>query len=158
MRKKARTPQELGVEFQDEVQKVFETLQKSTLRRLRFHRFYDSRSAGGYLPAQPGDFLLCNNGKTVVVEVKLSTVYRSLHSAGALRSLMKAEQAAQMALWTRAGAEGLVIFKDHENGYVELWDGAYVAKTRATERAVLDPLTTFRFPAKDLQKELSSLY
>jgi hypothetical protein len=141
--RKEMTPQELGSAFQQDVEKLLRAMEPAN--RMRWFRFYDTKSAGSYLPSQPGDHLVLWQGRTFLIEEKLSTVHRSLASTGALRDLMGNEQAAHQILWERSGAKGLVIFKDHANSFVELWPGAYVGRVRNTPRERLDDARCKRF-------------
>ena len=98
-------------------------------------------------------------GKTFLIEAKLSTVHRSLASPKALSSGMSNGQAMSQILWSRAGAHAVVIFKDHANGFVEIWPGAYVGGVRNALRARLDELKCWRrFHVEHLATNLKDLF
>ena len=139
---KVKTPQQLGSDFQVDLEKIFKEFR--TKFPMNYHRFYDTKSAGSYLPEQPGDHFVTWAGKTFLIEAKLSTVHRSLASPKALSSGMSNGQAMSQILWSRAGAHAVVIFKDHANGFVEIWPGAYVGGIRNALRARLDELKCWR--------------
>lgn len=155
--KKERSPQQLGSDFQKELEDVFKALRNR--HPMNYHRFYDTKSAGSYLPEQPGDHFVTWAGKTFLIEAKLSTVHRSLASPKALSSGMSSGQAMSQILWRRAGAYAVVIFKDHTNGFVEIWPGAYVGSIRTSLRARLDELMCWRrFHVEHLAVNLQELF
>lgn len=107
--------------------------EKESVSPIVVHRFYDTHSAGSFLPAQPGDFLIITEGRAILLEAKHSTKYMSLRSC--FSTHMKDSQIGQHTLWQRAGATTLVIFKSEtkEGGkQVELWDGKNLIKSRNT--------------------------
>ena len=107
-----------------DVQVYFETLMET--EPVVYHRFYDTASANGFLPAQPGDHLVIYSGVPFLIETKNSVKYNSLSSCFA--SHVKDTQIAAHRVWGRAGVITLFLFHGTE-GY-ELWDGAYCAKRR----------------------------
>lgn len=154
---KVKTPQQLGSDFQVDLEKVFKEFRAKF--PMNYHRFYDTKSAGSYLPEQPGDHFVTWAGKTFLIEAKLSTVHRSLASPKALSSGMSNGQAMSQILWSRAGAHAVVIFKDHANGFVEIWPGAYVGGVRNALRARLDELKCWRrFHVEHLATNLKDLF
>lgn len=154
---KVKTPQQLGSDFQVDLEKIFKEFR--TKFPMNYHRFYDTKSAGSYLPEQPGDHFVTWAGKTFLIEAKLSTVHRSLASPKALSSGMSNGQAMSQILWSRAGAHAVVIFKDHANGFVEIWPGAYVGGIRNALRARLDELKCWRrFHVEHLATNLKDLF
>lgn len=154
---KVKSPQQLGSDFQSDLETVFKAFRAKY--PMNYHRFYDTKSAGSFLPEQPGDHFVMWAGKTFLIEAKLSTVHRSLASPGALSSRMTNGQAMSQILWRRAGAYGVVIFKDHANGFVEIWPGAYVGTIRNALRARLDELKCWRrFHVEHLAENLKELF
>lgn len=154
---KVKTPQQLGSDFQVDLEKIFKEFRAKF--PMNYHRFYDTKSAGSYLPEQPGDHFVTWAGKTFLIEAKLSTVHRSLASPKALSSGMSNGQAMSQILWSRAGAHAVVIFKDHANGFVEIWPGAYVGGVRNALRARLDELKCWRrFHVEHLATNLKDLF
>lgn len=129
----SKTPQELGLEFQDHVQRLltsFENRYPTTTQRL-----YDTRSAGNYLPSQPGDFITLWKPTTFLIEAKATTKYRSFsENRAVLTSLVDIEQAAKMWMWDRAGAITLYVVKFSETSVVEFWDGADVYEALSEPR------------------------
>jgi len=152
---KAKTPQQLGHEFEADIQKHL--LSFELKNRMRWHRFYDSRSAAGFLPEQPADHLVLWEGRAFLLEAKLSVEYTSLSSC--LSSNLSSGQAAQLQLWRYAGATCAVIFKDYTGGHVEFWPGAYVGQTRVAPRQRLDAARRWaRFPVEHLRENLQLLF
>lgn len=146
-----KTPQEVGKDFEEETRLALKEITRH--HKAMFHRFYDTRSAGTYLPNQPGDFLFMFLGKVYLIECKSSEKHPTLSAA--LSSVMEQRQAPIPLLWMRAGAGTLVLFLDQTNNEVELWDGSLVYRTRAQERGRL-PAEGYvcRFPRSALQSYL----
>jgi len=121
-----KTPQEKGKEF-EELFRLFlkELMQKHPLASARF---YDTHSAGTYLPDQPGDLIACFRGICHLFELKSSEVHGSL-TAG-LSKLLANHQATHLKIWARAGASTHVLFWQQSTGVIELWDGEAVAHVR----------------------------
>jgi len=111
--------------FEDAVQKLFET--RAETERLIYHRFYDTHSAQGFLPAQPGDHLVIWHGVPVLIETKYSSRLSSLYSC--FSEMVKSHQIGSHRLWLRAGAQTMIAFKGTD-GY-ELWDGAHCVECRS---------------------------
>lgn len=136
---KEKSAQQLGIEFQTRVQNVLSGLQSTNA--MVYHRLYDTKSAGNFLPGQPGDFCGCWKGRAFLIEVKLSTKHTSLAGSRApLNSLFDDEQVAKMRLWSMAKAQTLVIFKSHTDGAVEVWDGGYLGECYVTPKKKLEPI------------------
>ncbi len=129
---RGKTPQQLGHDFQDAVQGVLSELPETT--PTFFHRLYDSRSAGGYLPSQPGDFICLHKGRAVLIEAKSSGELESLAEGRGFTNLFDSFQVVKMRLWTRAGGAAFVIFQHHQTGDMEVWDGNYIAECFVTPR------------------------
>lgn len=86
------------------------------------YRFYDTKSAGSYLPAQPGDFFLLVPGGCLLIECK--------SSASGIQLLTMAHkskvQIAKHRLWHRAQHYSLYVYHDTRNDKVEWHLGSYV--------------------------------
>lgn len=94
------------------------------------HRFYDTKAARTFLPAQPADFLvLPQTGKVIFLEAKFSEGHESLRECFA--GAVKAQQLASARLVHRAKQEYKVLFYSGLSGLVELWDGLYLAEQRS---------------------------
>lgn len=127
-----KTPQQLGTDFQNDVQSVLKPLQTSS--RTYFHRLYDSKSAGNYLPSQPGDFVCVHEGRPVLIEAKSSGQIGSLSESRKFTGLFDSEQLLKMRLWVRAGGSASVIFQCQKTKALEVWDGVYIADCFNTPR------------------------
>ena len=117
-----------------DLEKEIEAFLKERQRRsnLFFHRFYDTRSAGNYLPSQPADFLAIHNGKTFFIEAKFSEVHDSLRATFA--NAVRAEQTASARLVKRAGGKYVFLFYSKNSQQFEVWDGKYAAEQRSLGR------------------------
>lgn len=91
-----------------------------------YHRFYDTHSAGSFLPNQPGDHYIKTLTHSILLETKHSEVHASLRSC--FSNMVEDSQIAHMRVWMRAGSLTLVLFKG-TNG-LELWDGGHCAHCR----------------------------
>jgi hypothetical protein len=146
---KEKTPQQLGHEFQDEVQKHLMSLQTHT--KTYSLRLYDTKSAGNFLPAQPGDFISVHEGRGILVEAKSSGAVSSLsENRKALTSLFDKEQIAKMRLWHRAGGSVSVIFKCQKTKSIEVWDGKYIGDCFVTPRLRADKTMAYKFKWEEL--------
>lgn len=103
--------------------------------KLAYHRFYDTKSAGNAMPAQPADFFLVVGGAPLLIEAKYSAVHESLRSC--FSNSVKGHQLASARIWSRAGARYLILFYSKMASHVEVWDGPYCA----TQRALGNPLS-----------------
>ncbi len=121
-----KSAQEKGKEFEEDFRLWLKHLTEK--HGAMYHRFYDTRSAGAYLPDQPGDYLLIWRGAPHLWELKSSGAHNSL--AAGLGTLMSKEQATFHKLWQRAGATTHVLFWQQVTGEVELWHGGHVATVR----------------------------
>lgn len=89
---------------------VLETLVQQALTALCamrpafWHRFYDTKSARGFLPAQPGDFMLIWQGKAYLIECKSSDKDNCVPMAW-----RTPEQIGKHKLWLRAGGYSLYV-------------------------------------------------
>ena len=112
-------------------ERVIETFLKERQRHMPFyfHRFYDTLSAGAYLPPQPSDFMVIHNGKAHFIEAKFSEVHESLRSSFA--NAVRAEQTASARLVKRAGANYVFLFYSKAANHFEVWDGKYAAHRRS---------------------------
>jgi hypothetical protein len=81
-----------------------------------WHRFYDTHSAGRFLPTQPGDFLLISRGTAHLIECKSSDTGESLDRL-ARRS---PEQIGKHKLWARAGAHTWYIYHNKTEDCLEI--------------------------------------
>jgi hypothetical protein len=157
VRKKQKSPQELGKAFEADVQAVLVKMQTSF--PVAFSRFYDTMSAGAYLPAQPCDFEVGYRGVTTKLELKCSTVHKTMNRTF-ITSNISESQGALFRLWHRAGVGVFYLFKDEQGGEVELWDGRYIVEVKNTPK--MPPDTKFRVcrvpatPAK-IEEALMSL-
>lgn len=111
-------------QFEDDVQKYFK--KRMEVDPIVYHRFYDTHSAGSFLPSQPADHLVQTPGHTVLVETKYSEVHNSLRSC--FSSMVDDTQIAHMRIWMRAGAVGLIAFKGKVG--IEVWEGGHCAYCR----------------------------
>lgn len=92
-------------------------------RRSFFYRFYDSHSAGGYLPAQPGDFLWLLPGRPAyLLECK------STEKSAKLKTLLDAGQCGKHRLWQRAGHQTAFIYADQATDKLAWYRGEDVVK------------------------------
>jgi len=120
------------------------------------HRFYDSRSAGSYLPNQPGDFLLVINGQAVLVEIKTSEKHSSLSSC--FSSHVSKTQLAHHRLWMRAGAQCWFLFGYFNvEPFYELWGSDVCVEIGSRERARL-PVTKRKGFSYDLDSLVRAIY
>lgn len=140
-----------------EIGKAFEATTLEALRNLstvkadciRFFRLYDTHSAGGFLPEQPGDFWGgCPRGPTII-ECKASIKHSSL--TGALSTALDFGQAMQLRLWAEAGHVALLLFFDYNGKSIEAWDGAVVGFHRAEGKRLKAEQRIAIFPAENLE-------
>lgn len=96
--------------------------------RMTYHRFYDTASAGNYLPEQPGDFLIVYKGVPILLECKFSSVHKSLRSC--FSNAVSAGQIASSRIWSRAWAETFFLFYSSVTNTAEVWDGLECVSSR----------------------------
>jgi len=108
-----------------------------------YHRFYDTHSAGNYLPGQPADFLIINNGRTYFIEAKFSEVHDSLKNC--FSGAVQPTQTASARLAVRAGAQYYFLFYSKPVQQFELWEGNYCFEKRSRgERLELPQRRVFK--------------
>lgn len=145
---KEKTPQQLGHEFQDDVQKkLMEHMRKAKSYTMRL---YDTKSAGNYLPSQPGDFISIFNGVPILVEAKSSGNVSSLSQNRAALQLFDNEQLAKSHLWIRAGGSASAIFKCQHSGNLEVWDMSYIRDCFNTPRLRANKERAYLFAPNEL--------
>jgi len=116
--------------WQDLEQAVQTTLATEQKRKpLVWHRFFDTKSAGNFMPNQPGDFYAGYLGKGWLIECKFSGIHESLRQC--FSSAMEAHQLASGRIWTRAEHRAIVIFYAKISGLVEVWDTKYLADMKS---------------------------
>lgn len=127
----ARTAQEDGKVFEEWVQDILTDLQEN--HRAMYHRFYDTHSAGGFLPAQPGDFLVLKGGFPLLIECKSSRKDPTLTRRYLSDSFGDA-QCGKMRIWLRAGAGGIFLFRSDPAQTIEVWPAEYTINTKNIAR------------------------
>jgi hypothetical protein len=96
-----------------------------------FHRFYDSKSAGGYMPAQPGDFLwLLPEKPAILIEAK------STEKSASLKSLLDSGQCGKHRLWQRAGHVTAFIYADRAKNLLAWYRGEEVVRAEGKKKPV----------------------
>lgn len=113
--------------FEAAIRKELEEKKRGS--RLAYHRFYDTKSAQGVLPAQPADFLVTFSGTPSLIEAKHSQVHDSLRSC--FSSAVDVQQLASARVWTRARAGYFIFFYSLPSKNIEVWDGLYCADRRS---------------------------
>ena len=131
-----------GKDFESIVQGMLQERVKE--RPSYFLRLYDTHSAGSFLPAQPCDFLLFENGRAVFMEAKSSVKHHSLKSC--LSSTVKNTQVAKMRLALRTGQTGCFLFYDMQDKQVEIWHGQGVIGCRVEGKRLNDSILYIRVP------------
>jgi len=145
-----KTPQQLGKDFEGKVQGVLTDLQRTS--KTYCLRLYDTRSAGNYLPSQPGDMVCVHEGRPVLIEVKSSGKVESLsQNRSALTSLFDNEQLAKAKLWVRAGGYASAIFQCQHSKVIEVWDLNYIRDCFNTPRLRADKKQAYLFPKANLK-------
>ncbi len=92
-------------------------------------RLYDTHTAGNYMPATDGDYVIMSKGTGFLVEVKCSAKHSSLKSC--LSSHLSKGQAQAQRLYARAGGVPVVVFASVSENVVEIWEGNCVGQARA---------------------------
>lgn len=118
--------EKLGAWFEARTQENLKHMRE--FRRLTFLRLYDTKSAGAYLPRQPGDFIVSSPNDVYLVECKASKTHDSLVSCAG--SNISKEQAVEHFMWHRAGHRSLFLFLSTKTGDIEMWDGHHVGLQR----------------------------
>lgn len=123
--------------------KVFEDRTHEYLKKraetapLVVHRFYDTRSAGDFLPSQPGDFLVIYRGVPILLELKSSDKHASLRAC--FSNNVSSGQLAQHRIWSRAEVATWFLFQGRDADFpYELWPGYHLVHTSTVPRARLD--------------------
>lgn len=114
-------------DLEDAVEKYLkERIKKDNLF---YQRFFDTKSAGNFLPPQPSDFLVVRTGRAFYIETKFSEVHDSLISC--FSNAVSGNQTASARLVTRAGASYWFLFYSSQSGNYEVWDGNYCFDRRS---------------------------
>lgn len=93
-------------------------------RKSFFHRFPDSKAAGNWLPAQPGDYLwLLPEVPAILLEVK------STEKSAPLRSLLSDGQCGKHRLWLRSGHITAFVYGDSVKETLAWYSGYEVLAT-----------------------------
>ena len=123
--------------------KVFEDRTHEYLKKraetslLVVHRFYDTRSAGDFLPSQPGDFLVVYSGVPILLELKASDKHASLRAC--FSNNVSSGQLAQHRIWGRAKVATWFLFHGKGADFpYELWPGYHLVYTSDIPRARLE--------------------
>ena len=108
--------------------KLQEGLQRFTEQRPSFfHRFYDTRSARGLLPAQPGDFFWLLPGiPAILIEAK------STEEGTPLRDLIDPAQVGKHRLWRRAGHLTYLVYLQLDKDELQ-----WVPSDKVSEKTIL---------------------
>lgn len=88
-----------------------------------YQRFYDTKSAGNFLPKQPADFGVLYAGQWSFLEAKHSTKSKSLR--GCFSSAVSSDQLASARLAERAGGPYFFLFASSVTRQYEVWSGVY---------------------------------
>jgi hypothetical protein len=146
---------QLGSHLENRVKMALSALKKETNHGLTFHRFYDTKSAGAFLPEMPADFLVGAPKGAFLLEAKASFLKTSL--ASCLSNAVSGGQAAEAHLWCRSGPnqKSLFVFFCADTEEIEIWDGALVAATyiKSGARLTRDQVL-LKGPATDFKKLL----
>lgn len=135
---KKKTAQDYGKEFEQDFQDEMKLAQRRM--KIAYCRLYDTRSAGSYIPEQPGDFLATINGKSFLIECKTSLKYTTMAARRtAVTELVSDNQVAAARIWSRAGAIPIVLFRHGDSELIEVWRGEIVADIYLTPKASPTP-------------------
>lgn len=110
-----------STDLEKAVQEQLELMQRRTPSF--WHRFYDTKSAGAFLPKQPSDFLLIHNGRSFFIEAKFSEVHESLRQC--FSNAVTDDQLAAARMVTRAKGTYVLLFYSGVSKLAELWPGLY---------------------------------
>ena len=141
MAKKSKTDgmtgQQYGDWFESECQRALDHLMQKG--PTFYHRLYDTRSAGSFLPAQAADFSGAHSGRPFLLECKGTVVHESLAAPSAMHKLLKDHQVLASYLMQRAGGFGLIAFRSRLSKELEIWDGGRVRPVYVVARSKLAP-------------------
>lgn len=122
-----------GTLLQDKLQEALKAYQENTPSF--WYRFYDTKSAGRYLPAQPGDFLWLLPGvPAILIEAKSSETGQKLVS------MISPAQRGKHKLWHRAGHLTAFVYCDLEREMVGWADGQGVVDQGVSHTFWIGPL------------------
>ncbi len=123
------TNAQLGAHLEKKIQGALTGLKRENNQHLLSHRFYDTKSAGSFLPEQPADYLIGSPTGAYLLEAKAS--FRKESLAACLSNAVSGGQAVHAKLWCRTGPnnKSLFVFFCAQTEIVEIWDGALVADT-----------------------------
>lgn len=149
MKHKAVKNPERWEELEDLIQGHLSLLQRKT--PLMFQRFYDTKSAGSYIPTQPADFGILSDGNYFYLEAKFSGVSDSLKSCF---SVVSDNQLASARLAARAGGNYAILFFSKPAQLFEIWPGLYCSEQRSTGKRLE---LSHRLVAYDIPSAISTI-
>lgn len=130
-----------------------ELVRAQEIRPIAWHRLVDTKAAGNIVARQPSDFIACMGGKATLIEAKFSEAHDSLRSC--FSDAVKAHQLASARIWTRAGADYIILFYSSLSGITEVWSGLYAAECRSRgKRLALDERKLYSSVEAALKKEI----
>ena len=138
-------------------EKQFEPMMKRIANKEKwfFHRFPDSYSSGGLIPAQPGDYMLTMPGAAVLIELKASEKHDSL--VNCLSSAVSEAQCGFHRRWELSGHGSMFLFQSMAKAEIEVWDGSCVIKHRVKgERLSEAPMKCFK--RENMESELRGIF
>lgn len=152
-----KTAQEKGYDFEADVQGHLVYLME--YHKAYFIRLYDTKSAGAYLPAQPGDFVLWARGRSLLIECKSSEKEVTMSRSYITKNIGES-QSAKMAMMERAGGFCCYLFRSEAARSIEIWPAVHIREVFLTPRMKPDPLkiiNSFPDDKKLLREALVSL-
>jgi len=153
----ATKKRDIGKWFEGKFQEKLDELKSRKL--CTYVRLYDTRSAGAYIPAQPGDFIVLwgKPRNAVLVECKSSAVHKSLKSCAS--SHIETNQVTEHRIWHIANHPSLFIFYSEPTGKIEIWDGRHVVAQRLISKPLNPGLGLLsHLPFKDSMKDLHEFF
>lgn len=117
-----RTSQHIGSSFENYLEGVFKQLQKEY--GFRYHRFVDSKDAGGIVASQPADYLFASDLEVGFIEAKASTTAKRLQ----LSMLRPAQKGAMRYYGQLLGRTYLIIFFNEAEDIISVYDGREVMR------------------------------
>ena len=117
-----RTSQQIGNSFENYLEGVFKQLQKEY--GFRYHRFVDSKDAGGIVASQPADYLFASDLEIGFIEAKASTTAKRLQ----LSMLRPAQKGAIRYYGQLLGRTYLILFLNEAEDLVSVYDGREVMR------------------------------